>query len=875
MAAATITTNSQPFATTSESKRNRLPPNPYSTSNSAYDGGQGTTRFHSKMSLSMSQGSQPGGLMMQPGGPFRQYDSMGGMNRRDAAPQIYSAVYSGVDVYEMEINRIAVMRRRKDSWLNATQILKVAGIEKGKRTKILEKEILIGDHEKVQGGYGKYQGTWITFERGVEFCKQYGVEEILRPLLSYDMGQDGGIAGQGGLDTPTKEQAMAAQRKRLYNSGAENRNIGQSGTFFKNISNNASLAVAAISKARFDSPVPRNRNGSARPPSFSRQSSQQHQMGSQETAFPGNSQQSMQSFVSNDGLTNGDSAYATQSQFQFSHTGREDGDFQEPPRKRRRESPEPPNDSQQSMNGGFYGNSMRELSPTEPNDSFFYRQQPNLSQEEAPVPLPPLTEGQHNGKKGLTLLSLFHNENSYLGTNEYNDQEAFRTMSGVELDIPIDKSANTAVHWAATLARLPVLQKLIQCGASIYRVNLRGETALMRACCVANNLDQGSFPDLLELLGNTIGFQDNRGRTVLHHIAVTSAVKGRSPASKYYLESLLEFVVRKGRSFNGQQPLNNEPVNPHSMDIGRFMSEMVNAQDNSGDTALNIAARVGNKSIISQLVEVGADPEIQNNSKLCPSDFIGGLGNSGDRLGFASPDKRGNKATRETSGEIIDSINAALQLSLEEFGKEVEAKQAQIDSIHAKLREASANLGEERRAMEAKQERNRQREERDLKIANLTRAAEEESMKLLLLQQEFNQPTSDLDLEMHLGDADKSLSVPPIPANINTTPTRNSNHKYDHAQRQLLLQQLPSTHILQARINAYKANNDALERDVQDLKSKDTGRIAKYKKIISLCTGVDVSKVDGVIEGLARAVESESDVDLNRVREFLTRVEGV
>ncbi|KAK6600507.1 hypothetical protein H4I96_07833 [Botrytis cinerea] len=798
------------------------------------------------MSISMSQGSQPGGLMMQPGGPFRQYDSTGAMNRRDMAPQIYSAVYSGVDVYEMEVNRIAVMRRRKDSWLNATQILKVAGIEKGKRTKVLEKEILIGDHEKVQGGYGKYQGTWIRFERGVEFCKQYGVEELLRPLLSYDMGQDGGIAGQGGIDTPTKEQAMAAQRKRLYNSGTENRNIGQSGTFFKNISNQASLAVAAISKARFDSPVPRNRNGSARPPTFSRQSSQQM---SQETTFP-NSQQSMQSFASNEGLTNGDSAYANQSQFQFSHTGREDGDFQEPPRKRRRESLEPLNDSQQSMNGG-YNMSLREPSPTEPNDSFFYRQELGLSQEdEAPMPLPPLPENQHNGKKGLTLLSLFHNENSYLGTNEHNDQEAFRTMSGVELDIPIDKSANTAVHWAATLARLPVLQKLIQSGASIYRVNLRGETALMRACCVANNLDQGSFPDLLELLGNTIGFQDNRGRTVLHHIAVTSAVKGRSPASKYYLESLLEFVVRKGRSFNGQSQT-NEP-NPHAMDIGRFMSEMVNAQDNSGDTALNIAARVGNKSIISQLMEVGADPEIQNNSKL-------------HRLGLASPDKRGNKATRETSGEIIDSINATLQSTLEDFGKEVEAKQAQIDSIHAKLREASASLGEERRAMEAKQERNRQREERDLKIANLTRAAEEESMKLLQLQQQFNQPTSDLDLEMHLGDADKSLAVPQIPADINNTPTRNSNLQVDHANRQALLQQLPSLHILQARIMAYKANNDNLERSVQELRSKDTGRIAKYKK----------SLVDSVIEGLARAVESESDVDLNRVREFLTRVEGV
>jgi hypothetical protein len=73
---------------------------------------------------------------------------------------IYSAIYSGVPVFEMLVNGVAVMRRRTDSYMNATQILKVANIEKGKRTKILEKEVLIGEHEKVQGGYGKYQGTW-------------------------------------------------------------------------------------------------------------------------------------------------------------------------------------------------------------------------------------------------------------------------------------------------------------------------------------------------------------------------------------------------------------------------------------------------------------------------------------------------------------------------------------------------------------------------------------------------------------------------------------------------------------------------------------------------------------------------------------------
>lgn len=50
------------------------------------------------------------------------------------------------------------MRRRVDSWLNATQILKVAGFDKPQRTRILEREVQKGEHEKVQGGYGKYQG---------------------------------------------------------------------------------------------------------------------------------------------------------------------------------------------------------------------------------------------------------------------------------------------------------------------------------------------------------------------------------------------------------------------------------------------------------------------------------------------------------------------------------------------------------------------------------------------------------------------------------------------------------------------------------------------------------------------------------------------
>lgn len=74
--------------------------------------------------------------------------------------EIYTATYSGIQVFEMTINDLDVMRRRSDSYLNATQILKLSGFDKGKRTKILEREILDSNYEKIQGGYGKYQGTW-------------------------------------------------------------------------------------------------------------------------------------------------------------------------------------------------------------------------------------------------------------------------------------------------------------------------------------------------------------------------------------------------------------------------------------------------------------------------------------------------------------------------------------------------------------------------------------------------------------------------------------------------------------------------------------------------------------------------------------------
>lgn len=485
------------------------------------------------------------------------------------------AVYSNVSVYEMEVNGIAVMKRRSDAWLNATQILKVAGVVKARRTKTLEKEIAAGEHEKVQGGYGKYQGTWVNFQRGLDLCREYHVEELLQPLLEYDMGPDGINGSQGSRDTPTKEQAMAAQRKRLYSSTDSQGAGPQQGTFFQNISRTAATAVNAISKARFDSPAARP---SVRKPS---------NLGS-ESQIPFNSQQSM---TDASGLGNN-------SQNSGRYLEPIDQEDLEPPRKRIRSSP--------NQSFGFQyepSASMRGPTPTEPNESF-YQDLEETDAHRGPQALAPAATPERFQKMKL-IMTLFLDKR----TKDFSHHPALLQLSSEDLEIPLDEYQNNALHWAAMLARMSLVHALIEKGVSIFRLNGAGETALQKSVGTRNNLDYRSFPRLLQVLAPTIDLVDYSGRTILHHIAVMAATGGGGHVSaKHYLEALLEFIVRHGGS------------DTRVITLGRFISEIVNLRDDQGDTALNLAGRA-RSVLVPQLLEVGADPHIPNHTGLRPADY--------------------------------------------------------------------------------------------------------------------------------------------------------------------------------------------------------------------------------------------------------------
>lgn len=139
----------------------------------------------------------------------------GNLQRRARLRNASNAVFGAIS-HAHEYNRISegvsVMRRREDGWLNATQILKVAGFDKPQRTRVLEREVQKGVHEKVQGGYGKYQGklaiqkhalvseinmfnfvaigTWVPPESALAIARQYDVEAQLRPIIDYEPSSD-------------------------------------------------------------------------------------------------------------------------------------------------------------------------------------------------------------------------------------------------------------------------------------------------------------------------------------------------------------------------------------------------------------------------------------------------------------------------------------------------------------------------------------------------------------------------------------------------------------------------------------------------------------------------------------------------------------
>jgi hypothetical protein len=134
------------------------------------------------------------------------------------------------------------------------------------------------------------------------------------------------------------------------------------------------------------------------------------------------------------------------------------------------------------------------------------------------------------------------------------------------------------------------------------------------------------------------------------------------------------------------------------------------------------------------------------------------------------------------------------------------------------------------------------------------------------------------DLPESARNASRSLNFPssssPDFLKITSIPLDGSNLS---PEQQGYLSRLPSSAVLRRKLELYVKNNSMLATRSKALKKKDGELEAMYRKVVSLCTNVDESRVDELVGGLVAAVESERDdsVDVGRVKDFLRKVEGV
>ncbi|KAI9106311.1 hypothetical protein DFS34DRAFT_58620 [Phlyctochytrium arcticum] len=713
--------------------------------------------------------------------------------------EIYAAVYSGIPVYEMMCNGIAVMRRKSDGFLNATQILKVAGVDKGKRTKILDKEVMTGEHEKVQGGYGKYQGTWIPFERGEQLAQMYNVDTHLRPILEFELPLPGRVD-----QTPTKEQVAAANRDILKKAG------GAVPAKYK--ARAATTPAAADDRhAASEAATPRRRKAGVVP------------------------------------------ARASKRQLEV-------------------EQPAEPVDEE-----------LAESGLNSPSASNHYSKKRPRTDNYADTIIETNSE-----KYRAMLMAMFVNEDPLYIPDMLSGPSI---PTDLNLDFVIDEQGHTSLHWAAALARINVVRLLLQKGADIRSVNADGETALIRAVRVTNNYDNQTFPELLEQLSSTLMVVDSRNRTVLHHISSTAGLEGRVAASRYYMECVLEWIARHDGNF----------------------SAIVDAQDVAGDTALNIAARIGNRNLVEQLVDVGADASLENKAGLRPADFgfeelVGSRcperpdcptegsmevdkSEGTSRVVFPSirtdeedaalalsavaSATRGREVSTELKLKSL-KLDPAVQQMVDDmscaFSAEMKVKTDQLNESRTQLKQVTKELAEIRKQNYALRKENSMLPEMVQRIKNLERCLGEEIARV---------PPTEMDvLEMtksHIYHASSPLNSVNgatgggtlmaggmVSSQMDDTPLSQEEQHHEDMSHQM--------ENLRQTLQEKESLERSLRSEIIHLKSTSGQSELGCKKIIAACCKVPVENVDELLTPLLQAVETDKEVDMRAVAGFMMDV---
>lgn len=267
-----------------------------------------------------------------------------------------------------------------------------------------------------------------------------------------------------------------------------------------------------------------------------------------------------------------------------------------------------------------------------------------------------------------------------------------------------------------------------------------------------------------------------------------------------------------------------------------------------------------------------------------------------------------NEASTATSNslQILDSITRFMDQLGKDFKDEMLRKSKQIGNLHPSIRKKTLLLSEKRKQYEKLQKMVLAITDYQNKIGNLNKAIQEEDQKF---REEAQQLPIDTSTFSGNFDADEPFTVWPVFNEVEKLAYQklaekrkkmqlvgdgNAEKEQELSEELLgeikaedIMEQvkagikekqkdsneemdLPPKIVLEARIKAYKKNNEELLKKMKARRSSSRDLEQQFKRVISLCIGSKPEDIDEkLLSSLLSSVENDPNPEINQVKKVL------
>lgn len=471
-------------------------------------------------------------------------------------------------------------------------------------------------------------------------------------------------------------------------------------------------------------------------------------------------------------------------------------------------------------------------------DFFDERREPNgLAQGfDHPGFMPP--DGDVQTQYADTILNYFISETTTIPSLLVNPPPDF------DANMSIDDDEHTPLHWACAMGRIRVVKLLLTAGADVFRVNLNGQTALMRAAMFSNNYDLRKFPELFELLHRSVLNIDRNDRTVFHHVADLALSRGKPHAARYYLETMIDRL----------------------QEYGSQLADILNFPDDEGETPLTMAARARSKRLTRLLLEHGADPKVRNKEGKNAEDYIlederfratppRGLANEGPTILHLS------EAGQRAGGRAVQLMTNLLHNLADSYDSELTATERKLTQAHSLLAQIQGEIGDSTKTLETLDKEGSSRNVEKRKLEDVQSALRAGAEKRAREEQDATWA--------HDGDRIKKLRTEKGIGGKGALLAPGDDEKMRAAGSDAFLTRLlaasdaPEKELqaLAEQVSGLKTKRtELLEKLVESAKEQGTGKtMSAYRRLIAAgCGGIAQEEVDNVVSALCELLEDQT-----------------